>query len=323
MAAPSSGVSRSDVFSSKSFDEMTAGSNLRPTSPPTQSTDASWTAAAVQAVASSLQKPLQEYWAAIPESSEEILRQSSCFDSGWLTTNESNCWETIQKLQQSQITGNAVVGVSLMYLLSLAASFEHCEYIFAIDKAANVNAIWNAFPSILERSNTREQFVELLEEYCLERLPPPLHALTQAELDIESRNWKSKCDRLRNELLNPLSWLGSDASFLKIKQIVGKGHFFCKRVNLIDQSVIGKIARFMKTYQIELLLVYDSNVKDYFIKDQDLQIFEANMNFLQQQNRKSIPFRLSASFEMKQVLFGGILKEKLRESRPYEAVKKS
>jgi len=223
---------------------------------------------------------------------------SATYECGlFLTTNESNQRETLEKLSRQQVVGNTAIGVSGFFILnavtalgSKTASGGKIRNIIVIDCSKRVKCFWEHMKAILSRASDRfearhmiiHDLAECQFSYWPETLCPELRS-------------ESAIQQLSKEIEDGTSFLSSDEKFAMVHQIAICGNLEFKLVNLFEFKTFEQMKSALDANGRTIALMYTSNVSEFATKTVHSQNPAADYGCNEVDETKALGFLTSTS----------------------------
>lgn len=215
----------------------------------------------------------------------------------FLTTNESGQKNTLEKLAESPLVGDAIVGPFSFFLLNAAAKrgtdiglpdwyAPKIRHIIVCDRSLAVEQfcvelqklikLVNQFEDQLQ--NPREDLINDTEVTIEENLdnffpglPSPAHSQALGIRAIV---------HLKREIDSRLSWLSNDTSFSDILQIFRENQFHFVKMDLADPKAALALTNELAQQNITIDTLYMSNIEEYAIQENRSQEYARSLQIL-------------------------------------------
>ena len=187
-------------------------------------------------------------------------------DGLFLTTNESNQNETLDKLRRICMNGNTAIGVSGCFILNAVAirgygasplSAKKIEQIVIVDRDVCVEQFWDFMRNLLQKPNlSREAAKQAIEKEIISNSGK----YWPNNSSIIATGYKEILDC---EIECGISFLSDETKFQVIHKIAMNGNLIFKRLDMFDPASLTAVAEALKKEGHAVDMVYVSNVSEY------------------------------------------------------------
>jgi len=182
-----------------------------------------------------------------------ILKQEPGRGFVYPVTNETGQKETIQTMENLPSAGNTLIGVSVFFLLNVAAvRGDAIKALMCIDLSSRVEAFWYDFKKVITSSVTIEETTRKVIELVTQK----------ASVYFKDNCSQVPIELLKREISEGVSWLSSDERFCRIKRIFAEGRFVFMLADLRNAETTYSIREKMTRIGLVADSVYLSNLYD-------------------------------------------------------------
>jgi len=177
----------------------------------------------------------------------------------YIITNETQCGVARRILGANRDRPGVHIGVSCWenYNIMLASGSTHG---ILFDSSAQVVSLNDRTAQCIQACQDRTQFMEQFLKYSEEDADIPL--VVDQDKDMARDN---SPNRLRRELEDPTSWLGSDANYQAIRQMYLDRKIVHIQMDAADATAMKVIATWLEQNQFSCSTFYLSNVRDWIL----------------------------------------------------------
>lgn len=184
------------------------------------------------------------------------------------TTTEKGHGIVVQQLQQLPEIGNAILGVSGLVSLNIAAVREGITDVYIFDLADSVAHFWEKLVPILAECKDPKDAVqkigEELENSSSEYFRQSMFRSLGEDYDEEERTQRiarSAISRLDDEVAKKTSFLSDPVRYTRIHELAKEGRIHFAKGDLTDKRNVTRIVSYFKQEGVTLDTIYLSNIQ--------------------------------------------------------------